>query len=48
MGDGARLTIATNLGAAAVEADVPQTRPIWGLASGNIPPRSTVAWIEPP
>jgi maltooligosyltrehalose trehalohydrolase len=48
MNDGARFTIATNLGAEAVNTPLPTVDPIWGSApSDTIPPFATLAWLEP-
>lgn len=42
------LTIACNLGADYVKADVPLSTPVWGDAVMNmIPPFTTICWIEP-
>jgi maltooligosyltrehalose trehalohydrolase len=47
MGDGTTLTIAANLGAAAVEAKVPCDVPIWGKMDGStVPAFTTVVWLE--
>jgi malto-oligosyltrehalose trehalohydrolase len=49
LGDGARLTLAANLGAETVPASLPQTTPLWGAAArGAIPPMTTLCWIDPP
>jgi malto-oligosyltrehalose trehalohydrolase len=46
LGDGAVLTIGTNLGGEQAEAALPRTIPLWGEASPALPPESTIAWIE--
>lgn len=49
MGDGARLTIASNLGAQPVHAALPDVAPLYGQAkSKSLPPFTTLAWIEAP
>ncbi|MFL6689829.1 MAG: malto-oligosyltrehalose trehalohydrolase [Alphaproteobacteria bacterium] len=48
LGDGARLTIACNLGKGAVTAPFPDAEPLWGeWSGGNLAPSTTVVWIEP-
>jgi maltooligosyltrehalose trehalohydrolase len=48
LNDGARLTIATNLGADGVSADLPASAPLIGDHPGALlPPHTTLAWIEP-
>jgi len=46
LGNGAILTIATNLGAEPVIADLPQSKPIWGSASGQLSSHCTLAWLD--
>ncbi len=47
LGDGARLTIATNLSDAPVRAGLPAPQPIYGeTADGTVAPFTTLAWIE--
>lgn len=46
LGDGSRLTIATNLGAAPVAADLPRTMPIWGASTKTLPPCTTLVWLD--
>jgi maltooligosyltrehalose trehalohydrolase len=48
LGDGARLTLACNLGAAAAPALLPASPPLWGEATGRLPPKTTLLWIEAP
>jgi len=46
--DGARLTIACNLGKGAVTAPFRDAEPLWGeWSGGNLAPSTTVVWIEP-
>jgi|SRR5579871_591150 len=46
MGDGSRLTIACNLGEAAVDCRMPLETPIWGeKKQATLSGRSTVAWL---
>jgi malto-oligosyltrehalose trehalohydrolase len=48
LGDGARLTIACNLGKDAVSAPFPNAEPLWGeCCGGTLLPSTTVVWIEP-
>ena len=50
LGDGARLTIAANLGDRAVTATLPGARPVHATApagEGALPGRCTLAWLEP-
>ena len=48
LADGATLTIATNLGPTGAGADLPETRPLIGARpDGEVPPFTTLAWIEP-
>jgi maltooligosyltrehalose trehalohydrolase len=48
LGDGARLTVAVNLGEAAVRAALPASPPVFGQgAPGGVGPFETRAWIEP-
>ncbi len=48
MGDGAVLTIVCNLDAAPVPVDPPTVTPFWGAPhDGFVPPRTTIAWLEP-
>jgi len=47
LGDGARLTIATNLSTAPMRADLPTAKPIYGDMPGDsIAPYTTLVWIE--
>jgi len=46
LGNDAVLTIATNLGPEPVPADLPQAIPFWGEASAQLPPHSTLAWLD--
>jgi len=46
MGDGARLTLAINIGPDAVTGDLPQTLPLWGRSARALMADTTVAWIE--
>ncbi len=49
MGDGARLTLAANLGATPIDAPLPDAPPIWGRTNGKtLGPFTTLAWIEAP
>lgn len=49
LGDGTRLTLACNLAAEPAPASLPQAVPLWGAPSlGNIPPMTTLCWIETP
>ncbi len=48
LANGARLTLATNLGSTAVTAALPNTTPIWGKANGGaLSGYTTLAWIAP-
>jgi maltooligosyltrehalose trehalohydrolase len=48
LADGARLTIAVNLGSAAAPADLPPGTPLIGAHPGaELPSCTTLAWIEP-
>jgi maltooligosyltrehalose trehalohydrolase len=46
LGHGSVLTIAANLGSEPVPADLPQAIPIWGEVSAQLPPHSTLAWLD--
>ncbi|HEX3429286.1 MAG TPA: malto-oligosyltrehalose trehalohydrolase [Rhizomicrobium sp.] len=46
LGDGAKLVIGTNLGPRSVHAELPRTAPVWGAAADELPPETTLAWIE--
>lgn len=46
MNDGAVLTIACNLGETAVGAALPQGEPIFGPVAREIPPHTTLAWLD--
>ena len=46
LGNGERLTIACNLGTAAVSAELPASPPVWG-ASDKLTADTTLVWIEP-
>ena len=46
MGDGARLSLAINLGAEAVAGNFPHVLPFWGNVEAGVAENSTVAWIE--
>jgi hypothetical protein len=49
LGDGVRLTLATNLGTSVASGELPQTTPAWGTQDGDrIAARSTVCWLEQP
>lgn len=47
MGDGATLTIATNLGKDDVHTELPGSTPVWGEAADVLPAETTLAWVEP-
>ena len=48
LANGARLTIAVNLGAASAFANLPEAPPLIGAPSpGEVPPFAALAWIEP-
>lgn len=47
LGDGSRLTIAGNFGEIDAGHRLPRAKPIWGTSAHSLPPRSTLAWIEP-
>jgi maltooligosyltrehalose trehalohydrolase len=47
LANGARLTIACNLGDTVVRAPIPGTVPVWGMPSDTLPASSTLAWVEP-
>ncbi|HEU0096170.1 MAG TPA: DUF3459 domain-containing protein [Rhizomicrobium sp.] len=46
LGDGAILTLAVNLGAVAVAADLPSGVPFWGEPARVMPPCQTLAWLD--
>ncbi len=46
MGDGARLSLAINLGRQAVCGSFPRCAPIWGVGLPELATNSTAAWIE--
>lgn len=46
LGDGSRLTIASNLGKDDVRAALPSAAPLWGAPGEGLPRFSTLAWIE--
>ncbi len=46
MGDGARLTIATNFGPATLHPPLPDGPPLWGGGGNGLPASSTLAWIS--
>jgi maltooligosyltrehalose trehalohydrolase len=46
MGDGARLSLAINLGTEQVLGDFPDCAPVWGEIGPNLKVNSTVVWIE--
>jgi maltooligosyltrehalose trehalohydrolase len=46
LGDGARLTIAINLGREPVSAKVPDGLPIWGAPGQQLSPASTTVWLQ--
>jgi maltooligosyltrehalose trehalohydrolase len=46
MGDGARLSLAVNLGRQAVSGAFSRCAPIWGAAGQELAAHSTIAWIE--
>jgi maltooligosyltrehalose trehalohydrolase len=46
LGNGAILTLALNLGAVAVAADLPLGRPFWGEPAKVIPAYQTLAWLD--
>lgn len=49
MGDGALLTLASNLADTPVQMELPKSPPFWGGANGNVlAPFTTLAWIEAP
>lgn len=49
MGDGALLTLASNLGESPTRALLPKGEAIWGrTGDGEIPPFTTIAWIAAP
>jgi maltooligosyltrehalose trehalohydrolase len=48
LANGNRLSLATNLGTTAVEAQLPASDPVWGEASqAGLTTYTTLAWIEP-
>jgi maltooligosyltrehalose trehalohydrolase len=46
LGNGAILTLAVNLGAEVVAADLPSAAPFWGKPAKAIPSHQTLAWID--
>jgi maltooligosyltrehalose trehalohydrolase len=46
MGDGARLTLALNLGRHGVTGHFPRSAPLWGKAGPDLDANSTKAWME--
>jgi malto-oligosyltrehalose trehalohydrolase len=48
LGNGARLTLAANFGAAPVATELPQAAPLWGEAEqADLPAFATLCWIAP-
>jgi maltooligosyltrehalose trehalohydrolase len=47
LGDGATLSIVTNLGDTPVRARFPRSIPVWGKLCDALPAASTIAWIDP-
>lgn len=47
LGDGQRLVIACNLGADAVDAELPDPDPFFGEAARRLAPMTTLAWLLP-
>jgi maltooligosyltrehalose trehalohydrolase len=46
LGNGETLTLACNLGTAPISTSLPDSAPMWGTASDNLSPQTTLAWIE--
>ncbi len=46
LGDGASLTLATNLGSQPAAGDFPRLAPFWGEAGSTLGANSTTAWLE--
>ena len=46
LGDGARLTLACNLGAVPVRTSLPQAAPLWGAQADVLESHTTLCWIE--
>jgi malto-oligosyltrehalose trehalohydrolase len=46
LGNGALLTVGSNLGRTAASAPMPDSPPVWGKPSRSLPPRTTLAWID--